>query len=201
MPSAVSSTSQPAQPQLVFPSTLPLAKDDPNGLAHDLPSNCFTLRQTAQLAALLTIIRDRSTSRGDFVFTSNRIIRLLVEEGLNNLPVVPKEIITPLGEKHVGVGFQGKIAGVSIMRAGEAMETGLRECARSVRLGKILIQRDEETAQAKLYYAKVRALPSRRSLNQVADRSFLSRSSRRTLPRATASFLTPWCAEDDLPSS
>ena len=27
------------------------------------------------------------------------------------------------------------------MRAGEAMEAGLRECARSVRLGKILIQR------------------------------------------------------------
>ena len=41
------------------------------------------------------------------------------------------------------------------MRAGEAMEAGLRECARSVRLGKILIQRDEETATAKLYYAKL----------------------------------------------
>lgn len=35
------------------------------------------------------------------------------------------------------------------------MEAGLRECARSVRLGKILIQRDEETATAKLYYAKL----------------------------------------------
>lgn len=45
-------------------------------------------------------------SRGDFVFTSNRIIRLLVEEGLNNLPVVSKEIFTPLGDKFTGVGFQ-----------------------------------------------------------------------------------------------
>lgn len=49
-----------------------------------------------------------------------------------------------------GVAFQGRICGVSILRAGEAMEAGLRECCRSVRIGKILIQRDEETAQPKL---------------------------------------------------
>ncbi|KAL4401242.1 hypothetical protein ACI68E_002573 [Malassezia pachydermatis] len=35
------------------------------------------------------------------------------------------------------------------------MEAGLRECCRSVRIGKILIQRDEETAQPKLFYAKL----------------------------------------------
>lgn len=51
--------------------------------------------------------------------------------------------------------FQGKICGVSILRAGEAMEQGLRECCRSVRIGKILIQRDEETAQPKLFYDKL----------------------------------------------
>lgn len=41
------------------------------------------------------------------------------------------------------------------MRAGEAMEQGLRECCRSVRIGKILIQRDEESAQPKLFYDKL----------------------------------------------
>src|SRR5690242_15544964 len=61
------------------------------------------LPQTPQLIALLTsvvspppppkflpdrlthcrIIRDKNTDRGDFIFYSNRIIRLLVEEGLN----------------------------------------------------------------------------------------------------------------------
>jgi uracil phosphoribosyltransferase len=35
------------------------------------------------------------------------------------------------------------------------MEQGLRDCCRSVRIGKILIQRDEDTAQAKLYYSKL----------------------------------------------
>ena len=34
------------------------------------------------------------------------------------------------------------------------MEQGLRDVCRSVRIGKILIQRDEETALPKLYYAK-----------------------------------------------
>lgn len=41
------------------------------------------------------------------------------------------------------------------MRAGESMEQGLRDCCRSVRIGKILIQRDEETALPKLFYEKL----------------------------------------------
>ncbi|CAI2186857.1 5075_t:CDS:2, partial [Funneliformis geosporum] len=101
---------------------------------YPLPPNVVCLRETNQIEALLTMIRDKTTNRGDFIFYSDRIIRLLVEEG---------------------VGFKGKICGVSIMRAGEAMEQGLRDCCRSVRIGKILIQRDEETAQPKLYYAKL----------------------------------------------
>ena len=63
--------------------------------------------------------------------TSDRIIRLLVEEGLNHLPIKPTTIQTPLGLEYDGVTFEGKICGVSIMRAGEAMEAGLRDCCRS----------------------------------------------------------------------
>ncbi|KAG9096986.1 Uracil phosphoribosyltransferase, synthesizes UMP from uracil [Ceratobasidium sp. 370] len=97
-----------------------------------LPPNVVTLPQTAQLEALYTIIRNKDTSRGDFIFYTDRIIRLLVEEG----------------ETYHGVGFEGRICGVSILRAGEAMEAGLREVCRSVRIGKILIQRlPEDIAQ------------------------------------------------------
>lgn len=118
-------------------------------------NNVIKLRETNQLKSLYTIIRNRTTSRGDFVFYSDRIIRLLVEEGLNELPVEPYKIETPLGVPYDGYKFQGKICGVSIIRAGESMEQGLRDCCRSVRLGKILIQRDEETAQPKLFYVKL----------------------------------------------
>ncbi|CAG8564244.1 14269_t:CDS:2 [Cetraspora pellucida] len=110
-----------------------------NNCTYSPPSNVICLPRTNQLEALLTIIRDKDTNRGDFIFYSDRIIRLLVEEGC----------------EFNGVSFKGKICGVSIMRAGEAMEHGLRDCCRSVRIGKILIQRDEETAQPKLYYAKL----------------------------------------------
>lgn len=101
------------------------------------------------------MIRDHKTGRADFIFYSNRIIRLLVEEGLNHLPVVQHEITTPVGRTYAGVKFEGKICGVSIMRAGESMEQGLRDCCRSVRIGKILIQRDEETSKPRLYYDKL----------------------------------------------
>jgi uracil phosphoribosyltransferase len=101
------------------------------------------------------MIRDKNTDRADFIFYSNRIIRLLVEEGLNHLPVVAHTVTTPVGRTYAGVMFQGKICGVSIMRAGEAMEQGLRDCCRSVRIGKILIQRDEETSLPKLFYDKL----------------------------------------------
>lgn len=117
--------------------------------------NVTVLPQTPQLIALLTMIRDKKTERGDFIFYSNRIIRLLVEEGLNHLPTVEHTVTTPVGRPYAGLMFQGKICGVSIMRAGEAMEQGLRDCCRSVRIGKILIQRDEETAQPKLFYDKL----------------------------------------------
>lgn len=101
------------------------------------------------------MIRDQNTGRADFIFYSNRIIRLLVEEGLNHLPVVEQSVTTPVGRSYLGVKFEGKICGVSIMRAGEAMEQGLRDCCRSVRIGKILIQRDEETCMPKLFYEKL----------------------------------------------
>ncbi|SCZ99025.1 BZ3500_MvSof-1268-A1-R1_Chr7-1g09359 [Microbotryum saponariae] len=143
-------------------STSNAAVDQHTAIAQEaLPANAYALQRTNQLAGLLTIIRDTKTTRGDFIFYSDRIIRLLVEEGLNHLPVVDKSDgahphrSTCAGLDYKGVGFEGKICGISIMRAGEAMEAGLRECCRAVRIGKILIQRDEETHQAKLFYAKL----------------------------------------------
>lgn len=76
------------------PSTAVTNHAAPNESYDPLPS-VFTLRRTAQLEALYTIIRDKDTSRGDFIFYSDRIIRLLVEEGLNHLPVVPRVVETP----------------------------------------------------------------------------------------------------------
>uniref|UniRef100_A0A663EX18 Phosphoribosyltransferase domain-containing protein n=1 Tax=Aquila chrysaetos chrysaetos TaxID=223781 RepID=A0A663EX18_AQUCH len=63
-------------------------------------------------------------------------------------------VTTTTGHKYEGVRFEKGNCGVSIMRSGEAMEQGLQDCCRSIRIGKILIQSNEETQRAKAYYAK-----------------------------------------------
>ena len=82
-----------------------------------------------------TIIRNKDTPRADFVFYSDRLIRLLIEEGLNYLPFKEVTVTTPTDASYRGVQWASQICGVSIVRAGESMETGLRAVAKSVRIG------------------------------------------------------------------
>jgi uracil phosphoribosyltransferase len=115
--------------------------------------------QTKQLLTLMTIIRDRETNPIDFVFYSNRIIRMLCEAGLEEMPHELKTVMSPTGVEYAGVGwtlpYMDNICGVSILRAAESMEGVLRDVCRSIKIGKILIQRDEETALPKLMYSKL----------------------------------------------
>lgn len=122
--------------------------------SQQIGSQLKLLPMNDQIRELQTIIRDKTASRGDFMFSADRLIRLVVEEGLNQLPYKECMVTTPTGYKYEGVKFEKGNCGVSIMRSGEAMEQGLRDCCRSIRIGKILIQSDEETQRAKVYYAK-----------------------------------------------
>ncbi|XP_049623272.1 uracil phosphoribosyltransferase homolog isoform X2 [Suncus etruscus] len=123
-------------------------------LSQQIGTQLKLLPMNDQIRELQTIIRDKTASRGDFMFSADRLIRLVVEEGLNQLPYKECTVTTPTGYKYEGVKFEKGNCGVSIMRSGEAMEQGLRDCCRSIRIGKILIQSDEETQRAKVYYAK-----------------------------------------------
>ena len=56
------------------------------------------LTSTDQIKELQTIIRDKDTSRSDFKFVADRLIRMVIEEGLNQLPYqVLSESIWKLG--------------------------------------------------------------------------------------------------------
>lgn len=116
--------------------------------------NLKIIKMNDQVRELQTILRDRETQRGDFVFYADRLIRLVVEEGLNQLPYETCTVTTPTGALYEGLAFQRGNCGVSIMRSGEAMEKGLRDCCRSIRIGKILIKVNEETKMPTVYYAK-----------------------------------------------
>ncbi len=117
--------------------------------------NLTVLPESGQVRGLMTIIRNVETRRNDFIFYSDRLTRLLVEKSLELLPIFDKRVDTPLGLPYVGVGFEGKICAVSIMRAGESMEKPVREVCKKIRVGKILIQRNEETAEPIVYYSKL----------------------------------------------
>ncbi len=61
----------------------------------------------------------RETSHSDFKFYSDRLIRLIVEEGLNNLPYSEFNVITPGNCEYKGVKYVSGVCGVSIMRSGK----------------------------------------------------------------------------------
>ncbi|VDD85961.1 unnamed protein product [Enterobius vermicularis] len=72
----------------------------------------------------------RNTGHSDFVFYANRLIRLVVEEGLNRLPFTDVDVKTPGGHLYSGIAFTKGNCGVSVCRGGEAMEQALRQCCR-----------------------------------------------------------------------
>lgn len=120
----------------------------------DYGKNLKVLPPNDQIKELQTILRDKTTSRSDFKFYADRLIRLVIEESLNQLPFSKCEVETPTGAKYQGLKYLKGNCGVSIIRSGEAMEQGLRDCCRSIRIGKILVESDMDTHEAKVVYAR-----------------------------------------------
>ncbi|MFG1699564.1 uracil phosphoribosyltransferase [Nonomuraea sp. NPDC049309] len=117
------------------------------------PPNVHLLPQTRQLRALHTVVRDRDAALDAFVLHSRRIIRLLLEAGLDLLPFTEHEVTTPVGATYRGLRLAGDVCAVAVVRAGESMEAELRDIQPGIRIGKILIQRDRQTALPHLYYS------------------------------------------------
>merc|ERR1712029_221742 len=84
----------------------------------------------------------------------DRLIRTVIEEGLNQLPYTEEVVTTPTGQQYNGLRYQKGNCGVSIVRSGEAMEKALQDCCRSMRIGKILVDSDTETHEARVIFAK-----------------------------------------------
>ncbi|XP_027357739.1 uridine kinase-like protein 5 isoform X1 [Abrus precatorius] len=109
---------------------------------HDLCKiypNIFVMCSTFQVKGMHTLIRDVKATKHDFVFYSDRLIRLVVEHGLGHLPFTEKQITTPTGSIYSGVVFCSRLCGVSVIRSGESMENALRACCKGIKIGKILI--------------------------------------------------------------
>ncbi|XP_020837315.1 uridine-cytidine kinase-like 1 isoform X1 [Phascolarctos cinereus] len=123
---------------------------------HPLPRTLSVLKSTPQVRGMHTIIRDKETSRDEFIFYSKRLMRLLIEHALSFLPFQGCTVQTPQGQDYEGRTYAGKqITGVSILRAGETMEPALRAVCKDVRIGTILIQTNQLTGEPELHYLRL----------------------------------------------
>jgi len=102
----------------------------------------------------LSQLRDVSTETEQFRSLANRISVLLVAEALRELPTERAISQTPL-EKAEGRRVARDVVVVPVLRAGLGMLDAVLELLPSARVGHIGLQRDESTAIASQYYAKL----------------------------------------------
>ncbi len=126
-----------------------------NGPLDAIPANVTTLPQTHQIRGMHTIIRNKTTERGDFIFYMERLAGVIIERAVEQLPCHGKTVLTSSGYKYKGTATSTTVSGVSIMRAGECFENALRRVFRDCTIGKILIQSDSITGEPHLHYQKL----------------------------------------------
>jgi uracil phosphoribosyltransferase len=104
-------------------------------------------------------LADKTTISKDFVLYAKRSMRILVEDALAEFPSTEVSIATPCASECKGFisPHPESICAVSIVRSGDALVETVREIEPGVRVGKILIQRNELLADkpAELYYSKL----------------------------------------------
>ncbi|GBP19559.1 Uridine-cytidine kinase-like 1 [Eumeta japonica] len=115
-------------------------------IGQPLPESLYVLKNTPQVRGLHTFIRNKDTPRDEFIFYSKRLMRLVIEFALSLLPYRDAPVDTPQGFTYNGRKCQvEKICGVSILRAGETMEQAVCDVCKDIRIGKILIQTNQDT--------------------------------------------------------
>ncbi len=105
----------------------------------------------------LVSLRDRQTEPERFRRAARRVSVLLAAEALRDVPTRLAAVETPIGPAD-GHRVAGDVVVVPVLRAGLGMLDAVLELVPSARVGHIGLQRDELTAVASRYYAK---LPSR----------------------------------------
>ena len=102
----------------------------------------------------LVTLRDKRTTPEYFRRAATQITVLLAAEALRHLPTSNVTVETPIGPAD-GRRIATDIVVVPILRAGLGMLDAVLELAPSARVGHIGLQRNETTAIASQYYAKL----------------------------------------------
>ncbi len=102
----------------------------------------------------LATLRDAATPPELFRRMAVRISLLLAAEATRDLPSTAAEVVTPLGPAPAR-RIAGDVVVVPVLRAGLGMLDAILALVPSARVGHIGLQRDELTAVASQYYAKL----------------------------------------------
>lgn len=68
-----------------------------------MPESMHLIPTTPQIRGLHTFIRNANTSRDEFIFYSNRLMRLVIEYTLSIMPFKETTVETPQGVSYVGM--------------------------------------------------------------------------------------------------
>lgn len=102
----------------------------------------------------LTILRDTNTAAPAFRMACSSMTQMLVAEAARSLKVDTVAVRTPL-EETVGFRIAGSVVFVPILRAGLGMLDDAMATIPDSSVGYIGLERDESTAVASCYYAKM----------------------------------------------
>jgi uracil phosphoribosyltransferase len=102
----------------------------------------------------LATLRDAGTAPEEFRRTARRISVLLAAEALRDLPAVDATVQTPL-EAAPARRIGADVVVVPVLRAGLGMLDAVLDLVPNARVGHLGLQRDETTAVASQYYAKL----------------------------------------------
>ena len=102
----------------------------------------------------LAILRDARTSHAAFRQAARRVSLIVVAEALRLAPTLPVTVQTPLAPAHCA-RIHPDIVVVPVLRAGLSMVEAVLDLVPTARVGHIGLQRDEDTAVASRYYARI----------------------------------------------
>ena len=102
-------------------------------------------------------LRDRSTSPDEFRALARKVITLLLYEATADLPVRHGKVLTPLTEAPA-ISIAGEVVAIPVLRSGLGILGPVLELLPRVSVGYIGLERDEDTAVARIYYKKLPAM-------------------------------------------
>lgn len=126
-----------------------------------LPGSVSVLAQTPQVKGMHTIIRNTDVTREDFVFYSERLMRVLMEHANSFLPYTSAEVQRDGATFKAAKRLAKPVVGVSVLTSGLCMESTFRSVHLSANVGKILIQTNPLSEEPELHYCKLPDLDGR----------------------------------------